>query len=305
MRLLHIRCGEDIRDSLVEAGVPGDFLEWSDPICRGPVPVGFDRPSLRSLRSEWIASEWNLDAADCLSRMTEQDAALDRLDDYDRVILWFEHDLYDQATLIALLDRIGYRSNVYMITIDDHPSAKPRFFGLGQLAPAALASLYGTERPVTQEQVSQARHAYRVYREGNEAAIAWVAATVSEQSPLPFLPGALTRHLAELPGDDGLSQTERLTLQALETGAATPGECYRDIMTKTEPQPFLGDLMYWGDLRHLTEAAEPAIAPVPEDWKSAIALTEFGRAVLKGHARWTDKNTVKRWWGGRYLGPDL
>ena len=301
MRSLNIRCGEDIRDSLAEAGVPGDFLEWSDPICRGPVPAGLDREALRALRSDWIASEWNLDAAECLERMTEQDAALDRLGDYDRVILWFEHDLYDQATLIALLDSIGDHPHLHMISINDHPSAVPRFFGLGQLTPQALLELYGSEVPVTAEQVVQARAAYDAYRQADEAALTRLASLSQADSPLPFLPAAMARHLQERPGDDGLSLTERLTLQALDNGAATPGECYRTIMVETEPQPFLGDLMYWGDLRHLTEAAEPAIAPIPEDWKSPVALTDFGRAILTGHARWTDKNAIKRWWGGRYL----
>ena len=38
LRTLHIRCGSDIRQTLTKAGFVGDFLEYSDPICEGPVP---------------------------------------------------------------------------------------------------------------------------------------------------------------------------------------------------------------------------------------------------------------------------
>jgi hypothetical protein len=36
LRTLHIRCGTDIRDSLRQVGFVGDFLEYPDPIARGP-----------------------------------------------------------------------------------------------------------------------------------------------------------------------------------------------------------------------------------------------------------------------------
>lgn len=37
---LHIRCGSDIREALALGGIPGDYLEFSDPVCQGPLPPG-------------------------------------------------------------------------------------------------------------------------------------------------------------------------------------------------------------------------------------------------------------------------
>ena len=37
--VLHIRCGDDIRDKLAEAGVEGDFLSFADPAWLGPPPA--------------------------------------------------------------------------------------------------------------------------------------------------------------------------------------------------------------------------------------------------------------------------
>ena len=42
MTTLHIRCGSDIKSTLREAGFTGDFLEYSDALCQGPV---LDEPS--------------------------------------------------------------------------------------------------------------------------------------------------------------------------------------------------------------------------------------------------------------------
>ena len=40
MATLHVRCGSDIGPGLKQAGFVGDFLEYSDPFCQGPVPAG-------------------------------------------------------------------------------------------------------------------------------------------------------------------------------------------------------------------------------------------------------------------------
>jgi len=296
--ILHIRCGSDIRDGLEAAGIPGDFQEWSDPICRGPVPPGLDRSQLRQLRADWIAETWSLDAKESLQKLEDQDTALDRLDDYERVILWFEHDLYDQACLIALLDLVGDRPNLFMITINDHPTVEPRFIGFGQLAPEHLSDLYGTEVPVLATQVDQARLVYTAYRSGDLAALRQFAELPEAESPLPYLPKAMDRHLQEVPGVDGLTLTERLTLQALADGEKTAGRCFSRLVRETDPQPFLGDLMYWGDIRLLFDAPTPAIAPAPNDWGDPIGLTKFGRALLAGAARWHDENPRQGWWGG-------
>ena len=39
LRTLHIRCGDDIRNKLAEAGIEGDFLSFADPGWLGPPPA--------------------------------------------------------------------------------------------------------------------------------------------------------------------------------------------------------------------------------------------------------------------------
>ncbi len=36
-KTLHIRCGSDLMKPLKEVGFSGDFLEYSDALCQGPV----------------------------------------------------------------------------------------------------------------------------------------------------------------------------------------------------------------------------------------------------------------------------
>ena len=62
--------------------------------------------------------------------------AVDDHDAYDELVLWFEHDLFDQLNLIHLLSYLGRRhallKPVSLVTLDRFPGIAD-FKGLGQL----------------------------------------------------------------------------------------------------------------------------------------------------------------------------
>ncbi len=302
-RQLHIRCGSDIKETLAAAAVPGDFLEFADPVCRGPVPAGVEVAELHRRRGRFIAEAWRQGtAADCQARLEREWAALADAANYDRVILWFEHDLYDQAILIRLLDYFrglpDLHDRLYLLSTDHVPGID-RFVGYGQLDPTQLAGLLGQERPVTAEMFDLASRAWRALQDPDPTALAALAA--EDPPALPYLAAALRRHLQELPWtDSGLSLTQRLTLRAVTEGADTPGRAFHALHTELEERPFLGDLMYWSDIESLTSARRPALTPAA-GWRDPIALTEFGRALLAGEADWIAENGVDRWCGGVHL----
>jgi hypothetical protein len=302
-RLVHLRCGSDIRDKLAAAGIAGDFVEFADPVCQGPVPGHLDEAELRRVRARFIADAYapgTYDAA--LARLEAEAAALNALDGYERIVLWFEHDIYDQTVVIRLLaalrDRPALHNRLFLIAIDSFPGLD-RFIGLGQLTPTQLRTLWGSERPVTPAQMDTAARAWAAYTADDPLAV-W--AVVESNTPdLPFLAPALRRHLQELPWTgDGLSLTERLSLQAVAEGADTPSAVFRRLQHELEPLPFLGDLLHRAILHRLAAAPDPALTPfsVRDD---PIALTAFGCRLLVGDADWVAVNGIDKWVGGMCL----
>ena len=300
--LLHIRCGSDLRDGLKAADIKGDFLEYADPVCRGGTPATNDTHIFRQARLDYLVGELGEDAQGTNAKLDAAEAGLASVDGYEHIVLWFEHDIYDQSVLIRLLDQFEQRPDLHdrlhMITLDRFPGVA-RFNGLGQLSPDQLASLWGTQMPVTQAQRQLGVAAWRAFRSEDPGDL--VAMAGRNDLALPYLAGALRRHLQDLPWTrDGLSLTQRLTLQAIHEGAQTPGKCFGALVNRLEPQPFLGDLMYWPILAGLAQAGEPAITPV-EDWQSPVALTPFGKRLLDGDADWLARNGIKCHHGGLQL----
>lgn len=299
---VHVRCGSDIRRGLQQAGIGGRFIEFSDPVCQGPVPDGLDDGDLAAVRARFIAEAYGGGEAGGRRRLAAEMAALDAIGDDDGIVLWFEHDIYDQAVLIRLLDRLARRPMLHrrmrLICIDRFPGIE-RFIGLGQLSPEQLAALLPQARPLTEGQFALGRQAWKAFRQADPSEL-W--ALVEAGTPdLPLLAGALKRHLMELPGRrDGLALTERLCLQAVTEGAATPSSVFNALRDGLEPQPFLGDLMLWPILRRLSDAPRPALTPFAA-WNDALEPTPFGRALLDGSAAWCAANPIDRWLGGIHL----
>ena len=300
---LHIRCGSDIRDGLIQAGIPGDFLEFADPVCRGGTPEG-DDATFHAARMAYLVGELGEAPAPTEAKLREALNGLDRVGNYDRLVLWFEHDIYDQSVLIRLLswfaEHPDLRPRLNLIAVDSFPGVE-RFIGLGQLSPDQLKALWGSEQPVTKAQIDLGQRAWRAFRAPDPRAIFDLASTGTPS--LPLLAPALMRHLQELPWTtDGLSLTQRLTLRAIAEGAETPGQCFRDLHDHLEPQPFLGDIMYWPIVTDLASASEPAISDV-DTWTAPVGLTEFGNDLLAGNADWVAANGIDRWFGGVHVTP--
>ncbi|MEZ5836297.1 MAG: hypothetical protein R3D03_11270 [Geminicoccaceae bacterium] len=58
-RVVHVRCGSDIRAKLQQAGLDGRFVEFSDPVCDGPVPA-LDRAAYIDTRTGHLAPAYGL-----------------------------------------------------------------------------------------------------------------------------------------------------------------------------------------------------------------------------------------------------
>ena len=298
MRTIHIRCGDDLREKLPAAGFEGDYLSFVDPVCEGPTPFHTDELAFRRLRARYISDAYGGFEAEALSRLNAEAEGLERSLDYDRIVLWFEHDLFDQAVLIRLLDWYAARQDaharLFLLLVNSHPGVE-RFIGLGQLTPEQLATLSGRERPVTTPQFSVASAAWAAFRSPAPTAL-WQLAEAGTPD-LPTLAPALIRHLEEFPWTtDGLGLTQRLALDAVAAGADTPGRAFSAAQA-IDPTPYLGDAMFHHVLRTLTTGRHPALT-IRGD---RVSLTDAGAAIRAGEEDWVRLNGVDQWRGGVHL----
>src|SRR5690349_16339185 len=102
MTPLHVANGHATTGLIERSALTGRTQVWCDPLNEGPVPGGISDDELLLVRARFLAAHpdrTNEVAAD-LKRWRE---AVDREDTYSELVLWSEHDLFDQLNLIQLL----------------------------------------------------------------------------------------------------------------------------------------------------------------------------------------------------------
>jgi hypothetical protein len=287
-------------------------LAWRDVLHEGPVPPG-NEATVREARARFfVETGWDDRVEDAIEELERRDRALlDALAEGREVVLWFEHDLYDQLQLVqalALVARSGVPFDSARLICIDRFEGHPDFAGLGELDAEELASLWPLRRPVDAQMLAAAVKAWDAFRRPDPRGLEPLAGEPSPQ--LPFLAGALGRLLEELPAvGDGLGRTERQLLEALDAGAATPLEAFK-ISWRAEEAPFLGDAWAWLRLYELAHGERPLVAGVPLPpprgdatafGAARIGLTETGLAVLAGRMDRVAAVGIDRWLGGVHL----
>jgi hypothetical protein len=324
MPSLHITNGDCAADTL-RLILRDPVTTMADVLHEGPCPP-VDGDAWHALRARFLAAG---DAA-AAARIQEGLAAGDRvLADAcrrgDELVLWFEHDLFDQLAVIRTLDLIAraqaervasvspvQHPRVSLICIDRFPGID-RFIGLGQLSADQLSTLSGTGVPVIAGHFALAQSAWRAFRSPDPTALVDLArqldaarvASSEGGPPLTFLGDALLRFLAEYPCvENGLSRTEALALRALLAGTTTAGALFAATQT-SEPRPFMGDLTFFDILERLASGRVPLVTVERGDgdgWRHrTVGLTPAGRDVLDGRADYVRLNGIDVWRGGVHL----
>ena len=313
-RFLHVLNGDSVRGTLEHSDVPGAFAVYAEILHEGPVPPDSGTRAWREARSRYLSGRDYLPYADALRTLEAWDAKLEAFADYDEVVLWFEHDLFDQLLLVRHLDWFSRRSlgrtALSLICIGEFPGFEP-FHGLGQLNPEQLTSLLGTREPVSAEQIALGARAWRAFTASSPLELDAVA-RAGETRDLPFLAGALQRFLEEYPAlSTGLPRTERQILELIAAGSLTPERLFV-AMQRLEERVFMGDTTFWRRVLDLAGGTTPLVSldvePFEDDPSGGLALpngtvsiTDAGRAVLSGAADWVPLNGFDRWLGGVHL----
>jgi hypothetical protein len=298
--MLHVTNGETVVETMRELRLPGDYLSWIDVLHDGPVPLQTSSQLART-RAEFIASVGWDSYERVLQSFTERDATLNAHAEDDEIVLWFEHDLFDQLQLIQILDRLRkteLRAKLSIICIDRFPGVE-NFLGLGQLTAAQLDSLTPMRRPVTPAQLELGRAAWNAFCAPEPAAL--LEFLRHDISALPYLGLALVRWLVEFPStQNGLSKSEENQLRAAYRAGGTPRELYLKSR-ELETTPFMGDASAFWRIDHLASRPRPALTRSDD----MLTLSEFGRALLNNEADWIrDGGGIDTWLGGTHLTGD-
>lgn len=236
--MLHITNG-DCAVAVLTRVVSGTILPWRDVLHEGPVRAGFPLEELSRERAAFIAAAGWGALSEVEKEFEARDAAFRRAGEHDEIVLWFEHDLYDQLQLIQVLDGLAALRGPQISLVCEAEY-------LGTMLPERAAELFELRNPLVRRHFQEAQAAWAAFRSPDPRDLEKL-----KTASLPFLAAALRRHLEEFPWTtDGLSRTERRILDALRGGPLPFPQLFRAV---EEDPAFLGDAVLAWHLQRLRE----------------------------------------------------
>ena len=279
-KILNVTNGDSAVNIMKEAGIPGDIVPWRDVLHDGPVPGKLPLKELSDVRAQFIAEQGWEDIETVRQSFRERDKQLESSNKYDEVILWFEHDLYDQLQILQLLDWFAENapehSSLSIICTEQY---------LGMASPDQMKSLVKFKENITNEHLNLAKKAWNAFRCPSHEELQYM---INEDlSLLPFLKDAIFRLLEEYPSTgNGLSRTAQKALQIISRGERRPGRIF-GYYQDSEERKFMGDSSFWKILHQLLESEPPLIKlpagkqlTLPTSPDQELTITKAGTEVM-------------------------
>ncbi|BCP53248.1 hypothetical protein K32_18650 [Kaistia sp. 32K] len=305
MTTLLITDGDQTADLLAAAGSRATILPWRDALHDGPLPALDTLEAFSAVRAEHLALVFKFDPGTVAATFAERDAVMRRHAEFDRIELWFEHDLYDQLQLLQVLDFFAREERSQGIVIVQADS----FFALERPDTVMRFAIDGVR-------VSPALLNMAVTVWGELTAPTPQAIAKRAGKPIkgfPFLQAALGRFLEELPQPGtGLNRTEMRLLDAIGMDELSPAALFHQAR-EAEEAPFMGTWPFYAVIDSLAFCDFPLITGVHAPYSHAdsevhaeyvtapLTLTDMGEDILSGAQDQISTNGIRRWWGGTEL----
>jgi hypothetical protein len=277
--VLHITNG-DCAVSALSRAVSGEWLPWRDVLHEGPVHGGIALEELSRRRAAFIAQAGWAPLAVVQDQFAERDRRLQHATAHEEVVLWFEHDLYDQLQLAQLLDWFASHPHPRLSLVCEAEY-------LGDMTAARAAHLFGARTAASGAQLKAGAAAWAAFASAHPQRI-----DPGAFPELRFLGAALRRLLEEYPWrGDGLSRLERQALEALHDGPLPFDKLFARAHHQREDPVFLGDaILAW----HLERLAAEGFVKREVFW----SLGERGEEILARKADAWARPRRARWLGG-------
>jgi len=297
--------GQKIKD------LDGDIIVWREMYDFGPFNLTWSLEETYKNRAIFFEEKLGIPSEFFIKNCHDQYNLLNELSRLEEIVLWFEHDRYDQLMLIYLLTELstlGFKK-IAMVSINKYPGIEP-FHGLGQLTSDQLIELLKYKKEITNEQIQEAKSAWEAYQSNEPDEINHFI--VNTKQYLPFLRQSFITHKQYIPTiENGLNEVEKLSLTFVDEGINSFAELFNKV-TKLRVNDGLSDLYFSAILSELTVGKNPLLkvdSPLPNYLnpmpKAKLELTKSGKEVLKGRLNRIDLLGIDWWLGGIHLKKEI
>ncbi|NNF19792.1 MAG: DUF1835 domain-containing protein, partial [Flavobacteriaceae bacterium] len=211
---LHITNGDSFTQRLQELDLKGDIITWREMLCEGKTETNVGSEAFWKTRFEFLHKNYNVSKSWFVEKTLKEYRSLCNHKQQDQIILWFEHDLYCQINMLAVLSWLKTHrrhAEISMVRTSIDPETS-QLTSLNKLSNEKLLSLFSSRKVLSQDDIEYADYVWQLYCSDNPIRLENI--TDSDHFSFEYLSDALKAHLKRFPTiKNGLNEIENRILE--------------------------------------------------------------------------------------------
>ena len=270
---LHITNGDNTTQVLNKLKIEGTIITWREMLCEGKTTSDVGSESFWKFRFEFFKQNYSITKKHFIDYTLKEFRSLCQHKSEQEIILWFEHDLFCQINMIAVISWLKkHRPNATIsLVCPEHKNDPNILLTINDLNNKQLQSSYKNRTELTIDDIEYADYIWQLYCSKSPLQLQNI--TINSHTHFTYLPDAIKAHLQRFPTiNNGLNKIENTVLEtAFKDSYATKKSFIHKLLHNQGVYGF-GDLQYEKkitDLKGLFSSFSPVI------------LNELGRDVLQ------------------------
>lgn len=279
---LHITNGDITTEILKKLNIKGDFITWREMLCEGKTTTEVGSESFWKHRFEFLKTSYKVTKKTFIDYTLKEYRALCKHKQQDEIVLWFEHNLFSQINMLAIISwlkrfRKGRKITLVQSGQIDNTS---KFKTLSELTETQLKNLYNNRVELSLDDIEYADYIWQLYCSDSPLRLETVH-KFNPMSPFAYLETAIQAHLQRFPSvENGLNKIENSILfTAQENQFKTKEELIGNLLGTQQNYGF-GDTQYLkqtDNLKKLFSSFNP------------VTLSKTGKKVLENQINYYGK----------------
>ncbi|ASO07862.1 uncharacterized protein DUF1835 [Arenibacter algicola] len=271
---LHITNGDILTNKLNTLKLEGDIITWREMLCEGKTETNVGSESFWKTRFEFLNKNYKISKTWFIDKTLKEYRTLCNHKQEDRIVLWFDFDLFDQINMLAVISWLKTHRPYAEISLVSSEGEEDSLdiLGLGELTDEQLRKLYTNRTLLTQDDIEYADYVWQLYCSDNPIRLENLKDFDSFQ--FSHLSGAIEAHLMRFPTiRNGLNEVENNILRLARSAKPKTKLELLNTVLRNQGRYGFGDTQY----ERVITKLKPLFTNL-----SPVKLSKKGMEILEG-----------------------
>ena len=272
--ILHITNGDTTTNYLKKLKFSGEFITWREMLCEGKTTADVGSETFWKTRFDFFKSSYKVNKQKFIDYTVKEYRSLCNKKDAKEIVLWFEHDLFCQINMLAVISWLKRYRQGYHISLVCSGKIKgsKKMFSLPELNATQIKQHFKDRVELNQDDIEYADYIWQLYCSDSPLRLETIY-KFNPLSPFQYLATAIEAHLLRFPSiENGLNKIENNILNSAQNQNFSSKEQLILSLIKSGENYGFGDIQYDNSINSLNKLFSSF---------NPVELSKKGKQVLK------------------------